>query len=186
MVLDVEKQGVDWVGASRIFTTVVALAHISVFVLKLFVVTMMEVQRPELTWIVWYNVSVVHHTILLFDKIVWVCSIRIVTNSRLAKVNHCRWDTHIYQLHCSQLGNCTTQTVTSGLYLVRWIELLKSLNFSDDILEDGKSGIVEAFMNLTVAIRTGLVLDFVQIQICYEVLEGKWSSENYINWAVWG
>lgn len=99
MILDVEEEWVDWVWAGGVFATLVALSHDSIFVFVLFVVAVVEVERPELTRIVGHDVFVVNDTVLLREESVRERSVLIIANTRLAKVDHSSVNASVDQLH---------------------------------------------------------------------------------------
>ena len=145
---------------------------------------MVEVQWPKLAWIVRHDVSVVDDAVLLSKENVGVRSVFVITNTRLPKVDHGGVNAIIYQLHCGKLSKSATQTVTCGLYFVGWEKSLKPPNFSQNIGINRLSGIVETFVDLTVAIWTSLVLDFVEVEVGDEVRQREGTSEYYIDRTV--
>lgn len=74
------------------------------------------------------------------------------------------------QLHSSELGEGTTQTVTSGLDRISGIEGSQTLNLLKNIWVNSLGGGVETRVNLAVgAIRKGGVVGLVNSKVCYPV-----------------
>ena len=147
---------------------------------------------PEIEWvtrwgIVWHDILPVNVTELVRKFSIWKCSIGLITNSGLTKINHsCCRETIIYQHHCSKLGKGTTKTVSCCLNRVGRVKIVKSLYLSKNCRLNWVGGIEKSFVNLTVACWPFCVCYFCCWEISKPVLKWFWSTESNIDWFVWG
>ena len=78
----------------------------------------------------WHLVLVMNYSVLGRELSVGECCVNIVTGTGLSEVYHRDSIACLNKSHASQLGKCSTQTVTSHFECISRVKLLKTSDLS--------------------------------------------------------
>lgn len=135
MVLDTILPNSPLISAGWILSRAVALADATILVLVLLISSVV------VAWVnsggkVGNRISVMNNTVLVSHLLIRKGCVSIVTDTRLAEVDHRGRDSVGYQVHGSELSKSSTEGVTSGLDCISRVKLLKTLNFGKRVVID--------------------------------------------------
>lgn len=92
----------------------------------------------------WYLILVLSNTPLLGELFIWEIRVINITGARLSKVDHVDIYANLGQFHTLQLGEGSSQTVSSYFDLVSWEKGLESSYLRIDLVPDFIDSSVES------------------------------------------
>ena len=153
------------VSTSRIFSTSITESSSTISIFIDFSSDVSVVQNWSFHWKVRNLVSMMNHSPLLWENLIWKSGVVIITRSRLSKVDHRNIETSLNKAHSAQLGKSCSKTMSCYFYLVGWVHGLKPSHFCQNIVPNSINAPIKSGVNSAIALRPGIVWCWVRIDV---------------------
>jgi len=108
------------------------------------------VVEEVLSGVVGDHVLVVDNSVSFWNHRVEVCSVQFVTDSGLAKVYHANVEAPSLKIHCGEVGEGSSQTVSGCFHLRCAIFLVKFVHFLVDVVNHMLLSSEKPFMDIAI------------------------------------